>query len=512
MSIIIFIIVVLLLSLGVLLLAAHNHKFAPILCLIGIVYVRGFEHLGPDVGIDNDSHRYFLSAESVLKTHQLRAPQQYELAWSIVERKVQLFIYPVLTASISIITDIVPEPTLRILIPLFISVILFFLAWSIARLYLPESFAISTAYFYMMMDSLIRHHTIYHQQAIGTVFVLFLFFCILRGTQEEVRKLYLLPALLLPVTHSGSVYFALVPLGMLLTLNLLGHLIKVDITSLTNRIEPQALSLIVLISTIFILSFFLYKWTFSLYGMMHKLATIHVADNPAFTAGKTLTGYKIQRHPTIIDQSSLITKFVLSIAAVPGFLLAIKGNKGMRQVYSIGIVLGIFGVFGTVAYHPAVFGRITKFGYLFAIIGASGGLYYYRENVLNKRSFQIILIVVIALLIAGNSLQRVEPSRIDYSTDISADEYYHLRPIGSQLPLSGYWVRKYTPEDALVYTITTTRPAGFHWGLRETVSFVSTKGDGYGINDIRRFPEVSNEQHNKLYSNGPIVIGYWDRS
>jgi len=494
----------------------ENHRFAPVLAVTTVLYVRGIRHLGPDVQTHTDSFYYFMASRALLETRHLNAPTAFVDVYDFVDNLLNLTLYPAITAAIGVVGTSGDLELLRLLVPILFGPLLFGVVWMVYRHHLPEQWALSGAFTYAMLDIAIGHHVIYHQQAIGTVSLLFFLALLLLPLPSGRLRYVVVPfAFVLPLSHKYTPYLALLLAGGLAATYFAVDRISDDPDGYFGPVLRRRSRTIVLYGLVLVA-----MGLFVTRGLFNDLVySVGLISQKSFQLsdlfGQMLTSgpssqYSISTRPTLIDRGPLVTKLLLALLCVAGLWTAFRRRE---KVVLVPVVLGVLTVVGLLVAIPllglALIGRVMIIGYFIGILVAAYGLANSSPRLRRSPAVKTVATLVVVALLVTNVLVAVHPSRIDPTADISNDGYTDVEPVGTELQSAGYWINQYVPKSDSVYAPESPRGAVFYHGLHKRDFLSTATRPGYALNDEARYPGLT-QRANRYYTNGRLTVAYGD--
>jgi len=492
----------------------RRYQSAQFLCLGTILYTRYVRHLGPDVQWHHDSYFYFLTTRAIQETGRLAATDRLSYAWPIIENRLDRFVLPLFSYTIGEVTGL-NNVWLRLSVPPLFGVVLFFVALVISKRYLPREWAIIASFVYLMLDAVIVHHIQFHQQAIGTLFLLlFATPILLKTIDKRLYGLSILFGVLLLFSHVATPFLGVIVLIGIAGASVLGYLVDFSDTASRLKLLSQENRVILLYLFVTLLfSAYLYPEYLS-HIIVRTLSFDRFSYSIFGGGGGGSIGYQINESRTLLNYIPSLTKVYLGIFAIAATYLAVRYRKHreLLPVLLFGAMSVLTIVLGVVLFSSAVVGRILEFGYLFAVIASCYSLHFWFEKLDQHKMKQFVAIFVMVsllVMVVGNALIAVNPSRIDPTSNVAADGYGDVEPIGTELRHSGTWFYEYGPVGRNYYTVYKPRAAVYYYGVHSATYLYNAEGPGYILNDVARSPGIG-DRVDRIYTNGRLTVSYGD--
>jgi hypothetical protein len=456
--------------------------------------------LGPDHMWHTDVYYYFMAPRSILQTGGLDASPQMVTAYGGVSSRLQRFILPTLTAEFSQVTGLGVEQ-LRLYGTVVFGIGVFFIAWAIFRMFVHDVWGVVGAYLYSMMNVVIFHHVRYHHIAVATFVAILSFYLIFKidgDVREYNHRWYGLLTLFLIISVFTHVFIPNYLAGLLvlaipvsLILNSLGI---PTILAKKKWYLFQAIMPFLIATGYFV--------TETSAPFVIRLARISGFLNSGIRGQQI---YRTAAESTLLDHVPIITKLLLGLFTLPAIYSTIRNRES--NLWMPGLLAGLTSIIVVIGFvvNPGASGRLFPILFLLMfvfVLRTFSNIDFEKSQLAPK-----IITVVVVVLLVGNAMLALSPSRIDPSADISNDGYNEIEPIGEQFPTAGLWLRSFGPSDQNYYALLRVKPIGFYYGLKPTTRLSRADTNGYAINDRVRFPELL-QGANRIYDNGRIEVSY----
>jgi len=463
------------------------------------VFVRVMPNAPPTMHWWRDPHFYLIPTRGLLNAGGTPLPTEFQIWYPQADRQLTWFVMHFISAQIIQITGIDLEAVIRFLPAIWGAVILVLL-WALYSKFLDREWALLAAYLTSMLDLIIFYQIEYHAQGVGILFVVLLLFYLSSGiNQFDNWGKKLVVVLILFGTAFAHHFTAIASLLFLAVYSILKFVPGLRTKQETTVVPILFLfTLLAAVPHLFVDQEVLTSATLGLIGVLYPTGGAEGGE------GVTRAG------ATILDQLPLLIKAVLGIGSLPALWLAIRHEEEQRPLVVYLFTAGIIAVLVS----PIAFGlmnRIILFGYI-----PLAGLFVHslwkiveRDSVFPaENAIKVISVVVLVSgLVAASALAAYPPSMVDPSSDVRADGFHEIKPVESQGPIAGEWMKGHTGSDTMIYTQLHTYVIPFYYGEFSTnnIEFVRNyRGDGILLVDTERFKAINEFQ--VIYSNERITI------
>lgn len=476
----------------------HDTRLPALAAVSLTAFVRVMPNAPPTMHWWRDPHFYLIPTLGLVETGRLPLSPEFLSWYPQSSRQLTWLVMHFVTASLIQVTGIDFEAVIRFVSALWGPIILVCL-WALYTRFLETEWALLAAYLTSMLDLIVFYQMEYHAQGVGLIFVVLLLYYL--STDERKFSGYPGLAVLVGILIGAAYAHHFTATVVLIFLGLYG--ITQAVPHLRQRSNPPVALTLLLFGILMAIPHLFIEESVISSGILGILGAFS-PPGAAESGGVERVG------ATIVDRFPVLIKGVLAAGSLPAIWLTLRHKPEHRPLV---VYLACTGLIAVIV-APIAFGlmnRIILFGYI-PLVGLFVLTLWRIAEVEQSLPLGYAvracgIVIVVSGLVVASALVGYPPSMVDPSSDVRADGFHGIEPIGEQGPAAGEWVNLHSTADTTFYTHLHTYVIPFYYGEFSThnVEFARLyEGQGSLLVDEERVEELQGEE--VIYSNGRIII------